>query len=296
MANFNHILAENPERKFREEFYFNPLPPESDPAAILHCAGYYESVFLPGVRLDDFVGRPFTAYIKVISGVMGDPDGSNPAGTGCFVICRFRNLCQPWASKLREPLVRRGVLISNTRWHTMMLDAFFPGDMTVFPPDETGEIDRILEEIKVLVSGDSGAGLRLESLLFQLIQTLHRHQSEERLPEELVRAMDFINTHLMRSFSREETAEYASLSVSTLTRLFRKYLRCSPAAYTAKVRMEYARGLLSSPRLSLKMIAFQSGFPSQAYFSGQFKKFYGVTPSEFRQGKKKQPSAGGLPG
>lgn len=53
--------------------------------------------------------------------------------------------------------------------------------------------------------------------------------------------------------------------------------------YLTEVRLRNARELLKDSGLSIKVICVESGYSDPNYFSRIFKKYEGVTPSEFRE-------------
>ena len=53
--------------------------------------------------------------------------------------------------------------------------------------------------------------------------------------------------------------------------------------YLTEIRLKNARELLKDSRLSIKEICVESGYSDPNYFSRIFKKYEGVTPSEFRE-------------
>ena len=53
--------------------------------------------------------------------------------------------------------------------------------------------------------------------------------------------------------------------------------------YLTEVRLRNARELLKDSGLSIKEICAESGYSDPNYFSRIFKKYEGVTPSEFRE-------------
>lgn len=57
--------------------------------------------------------------------------------------------------------------------------------------------------------------------------------------------------------------------------------------YINKFRMEKATQLLTQTELSIEEVSEQSGFGSQRYFSSLFKQTYGISPSKYRQEKRK---------
>lgn len=87
-----------------------------------------------------------------------------------------------------------------------------------------------------------------------------------------------------------------SLSVETLvdglgigrSKLFEKMkalLNTTPRDYIQKRRMERAAELLKEGSLNIAEIAYKTGFGHPPYFTRVFKKYYGVTPTEYINGK-----------
>ncbi len=78
-------------------------------------------------------------------------------------------------------------------------------------------------------------------------------------------------------------ADVAGLSHSQFNRRFRATYRMSPSTYLQRVRVhEASRRLIESDQSALE-ISLATGFYDQAHMTRTFKKFLGVTPSEFRR-------------
>jgi len=56
----------------------------------------------------------------------------------------------------------------------------------------------------------------------------------------------------------------------------------SPARYQRWLRMQRARQLLETSLLTIKQIAGRIGIRDESHFWRDFKKIYGLTPSEYR--------------
>jgi AraC family transcriptional regulator len=65
-------------------------------------------------------------------------------------------------------------------------------------------------------------------------------------------------------------------------RVFRSRFRCTPGEYVRRIRIEWARGQISTGDRSLSEIAHAAGFSDHAHFSRTFKRHTGVTPSAHR--------------
>ena len=56
----------------------------------------------------------------------------------------------------------------------------------------------------------------------------------------------------------------------------------SPSQFVINRRLEMAMELIKFSNYSLKEIAYKSGFQNKLYFSRNFKKKIGMTPTEFK--------------
>ena len=68
---------------------------------------------------------------------------------------------------------------------------------------------------------------------------------------------------------------------SYLTRLFKKYASVNPNKYITQLRMEKAVNLLANRELSIEQISVLVGYKNPFYFSKEFKRHYGVSPSRY---------------
>ena len=89
-------------------------------------------------------------------------------------------------------------------------------------------------------------------------------------------------------YSQELTVEGLSCRVyitpQYLSRLFRRFLNCSPYEYLTSVRISKAKELLiMNLQLEVREIAARTGFSDPSHFIAIFKKRTGFTPLEFRQ-------------
>ena len=69
------------------------------------------------------------------------------------------------------------------------------------------------------------------------------------------------------------------------SQLFKKETGCGFNDYLNSLRLENAKILLRQPFLKINEVADMAGYKSIAYFNRIFKKYVGVTPSEYREGK-----------
>lgn len=102
----------------------------------------------------------------------------------------------------------------------------------------------------------------------------------------LQKMLTYIYENYAGSVTLEDIAKAANISRSEAGRCFHTYMGCSPIDALIQYRLQTAHRLLSEKTLSLQEISFACGFNSVNYFSRQFKKTYGYTPSQhFSLGK-----------
>lgn len=81
----------------------------------------------------------------------------------------------------------------------------------------------------------------------------------------------------------EEMSQAVNLSPSRLRSLFKVETGMSPTEYLKDLRLARARELLETTFLQVKEIRIKVGIPDQSNFVRDFKRKYGVSPTEFRK-------------
>jgi AraC family transcriptional regulator len=97
------------------------------------------------------------------------------------------------------------------------------------------------------------------------------------------RVIDFINENLGKTLPLSELAAIANMSKYHFAKSFRQAMGVAPHQYIVKVRIEKARRLLlTDDTASLAEIARLVGYSNPVFFSAQFLKIVGVSPSRYR--------------
>ena len=154
----------------------------------------------------------------------------------------------------------------------------------VLTPAAPEKLDALFDRAAGLLAGDA-ADKQQESaaLAFRLLLMLAEENNQADTPEILQRILRYLEARLDQPVSIGELAEEFRLSQATLRRLFRKHLGESPVDFLIRRRMETAMRLLRLTEQPVKWIAFQVGYAGALYFSAEFRKFTGESPSAFRK-------------
>jgi len=98
-----------------------------------------------------------------------------------------------------------------------------------------------------------------------------------------IKAVDYIERNFAKNISVSEIAEVLGISRKHLYAIFNDILNISPKQYLIFYRMEKACMRLKTSSQSLLEIAESVGYMNQFYFSKEFKRLTGMTPSEYRK-------------
>ena len=103
-------------------------------------------------------------------------------------------------------------------------------------------------------------------------------------------AVLYVRTHFRDNISAEAVAKTVHLSPNYFSEYFKKQTGEKFSIFVLRLRVEFAANLLRISDLSIKEVAFESGFNSAAYFSNTFKEFYGISPERYRKENRVTPS------
>lgn len=121
------------------------------------------------------------------------------------------------------------------------------------------------------------------AIFHQIMALCYRENYKERTEDSKIRAAeDYLLEHYRDAdLTVGLLAERSFVSEVYFRRLFKAEYGISPRKYIIRLRIQYAKELISTGYYSLKEIAFMSGYTDYKYFSTEFKKQVGVSPSEY---------------
>ena len=125
--------------------------------------------------------------------------------------------------------------------------------------------------------------LYLEQLLIRLIRrkeapSRQRIRADGDVYEKL---LSYLEDHLTCQLSIEQICRDNLIGRSQMQKLFRERSGCGIIDYFSRMKIDAAKQLIRGQRLNFTQIADSLGYTSVHYFSRQFKKVTGMTPSEY---------------
>ncbi len=96
-----------------------------------------------------------------------------------------------------------------------------------------------------------------------------------------------VHEHIMENYQNEVSVEHCAqmvnMTVSSFCRYFKSETQFTFTNYLNKIRIDFAKKLLSNTDLPIKEIGFECGYNSVPYFNKQFKKIENTSPFTYRK-------------
>lgn len=153
------------------------------------------------------------------------------------------------------------------------------------------EINRLVDHIAEIVltmetDGSDASLIRTGTQAWALLGglLLSRVGGARPLSEPVLHAQQYLRDHLGEPVRVPELARLVGLSPSHFAAVFREATGGGVIEYLTRLRMARARELLGLTRRTVAEIALDVGYEDAFYFSRQFRKLHGCSPSEFRAG------------
>jgi AraC-like DNA-binding protein len=122
---------------------------------------------------------------------------------------------------------------------------------------------------------------QLYSLLSMVVQEGNGYVNTSRSLLLITPALEYIRENLTsQELTAPHLAQLCAVSQPYLRRLFRSAFGMPPAQYVRHRRLIYARELLETGEYSVSRVAVAAGFNDTAYFSREFRKAFGISPSK----------------
>ena len=128
----------------------------------------------------------------------------------------------------------------------------------------------------------------LHQMLERIMDSIRSHRG--RSPSYIVsEALRYMAEHCCEGVSRDETARAVHASPSHPSRMTKKHVGRGYTGLLNQMRTDRARELLARTVKPVAMVALDTGFADQSYFTKVFRHYTGLTPRQYRR----EPRASG---
>ena len=133
----------------------------------------------------------------------------------------------------------------------------------------------------------SNSSTELISYLEQSLQAIYMPQEIQdtdtaHYKNEINKAIKYIEENYQQKLTLTSIAEYVNFSTNYLCKSFKEEVGVNLISYINNVRMKKAGEMLKQKDSMVKEISMNVGIEDQLYFSRLFKKYYGMSPSEYK--------------
>ena len=107
---------------------------------------------------------------------------------------------------------------------------------------------------------------------------------------EIVKIKEYVQLHYMENIDLNLISELVNITPSHLSNLFKKETGENFTTYLTRIRMNEAHRLLLQPDTLIYEVAEKTGYANSSYFGKAFRKYYGMSPEEFKVQNLNRPS------
>ena len=167
--------------------------------------------------------------------------------------------------------------------HFNSLDYFSKTIAFFYPPDPEEIAPLFREILDCWKKKESGYKYRCTSILYMIFAKIReQYPTPSRYDPRIEKGVLYIKENFKDpALSVADAADASNISEVYFRKLFKKQFGVSPKSYIIDARIKYAVNLIESGYYSLSQIAEMCGFEDYKYFSSQFHRVKGVSPSKY---------------
>jgi YesN/AraC family two-component response regulator len=107
---------------------------------------------------------------------------------------------------------------------------------------------------------------------------------DDDLPASTIeKVLDYISKTSISQVNLKDAANHVHMNPSYLSQLFKQQLNKKFVDYVTEIKIQEGKKLLANTSLRMSEIAERLGYADVAYFSNNFKKITGLSPSDYRK-------------
>lgn len=156
-------------------------------------------------------------------------------------------------------------------------------------PDYPWIYNQIIRELQIQ---RVNYGDMISLYMHHIFLTINRYIKESRENKndtinDIERATHYFKDNYNKPISVEQYAAEHLMSVNWFIHSFKSVMKMSPMQYIISLRISTAKGYLENSAKNIAEISNEVGYDNALYFSRLFRKYTGMTPTEYRKRNKK---------
>ena len=209
------------------------------------------------------------------------PDQSINISRGDLLLFRSNEECAFEESR-QEPFRYLWFDLTGKRSAVIMDEFLEPSEKAYFPGLGNNTLS-MMQKLKNAYVDESYTLSQSVISAWTLMDVISRQKKAVVVKDEAHSCRVIIETEFTSSITVAGIADNLGIDRSTLYRKFKKSYGTSPKQYLDRLKVDYARKLLKTTKLSIKEICFESGYDSLQHFYLMYNKFFKKSPAQERQ-------------
>ena len=156
-------------------------------------------------------------------------------------------------------------------------------------PLNDDEMKEVLEKVKThIIESNNTIKLSKNITSDEITRLIANKFSSEKTNDPTIgqKAIEYISLHFKENISQSDVANAIGVTPSYLSNIFREENGESYSKFITSLRMAQAAFLLKTKQnLSVRIISEEVGYYSEKHFISLFKKYFGLTPNDYRNSK-----------
>lgn len=207
------------------------------------------------------------------------PEATMQNPTQCIALAIDHDMIKNTLNRLNEQYPVQG---AGTLWKLDYNNYFFYNNT-----DLAATISKLIKEcMSTCITKDALVQLTLQELIIRIVQTqAAANYSSSGNPSgsgPIGQAIAYIKSNLSSAISLKVLSQKACMSTPTFYRSFKRELGMSPVTFILTEKIKYAKSLLKQQGMNVAEVSYAAGFDDANYFTRVFKKYEGVTPTQFQ--------------
>ena len=214
--------------------------------------------------------------------------GDKSVGAGDIVFYHQDHV-HNFASDASNPCCYAWIIFSCTNGNELLKHLHLPSHNMIYHSEHSSEIYKLFYEIMYVDFNAQSPELLTSSYLLRILNlSIPNHVSESSSAQPsysnyINHSLKYIaDHHSDPNFSIKRLAQSIGLSPVYFGALFKKATGDSPAHFLNSYRINAAKTLLNATGHTIQEISFLVGFQNYQRFFDLFRKYVGMTPSEYR--------------